>query len=129
MDAVIYTRSARPNRRAHEEQREACERLIAELGYEVIEEFHDVGTVRPGLDQLLATVRDGKASVVVAAGLDRLGRTFDTFTHIMETLNEADVPLYIVGQGRVNLPTTPELGIMRALAEYEAEHAEDDITH
>ncbi|UWF78379.1 MULTISPECIES: recombinase family protein [Microbacterium] len=128
MGAVIYTRSARPNRRSHEEQMEACERLIAELGYEVIEQFHDVGKARPGLDQLLATVRDGKASAVVAAGLDRLGRTFDTITHIMKTLNEVDVRLYIVGHGQVNLPTTPEFGIMRALAEYEAEHVEDDIT-
>lgn len=30
---------------------------------------------------------------------------------------------------RVSLPTRPALGIMLAIAEYEAEHAEDDITH
>jgi len=38
------------------------------------------------------------------------------------------VPLYVVGRGRVNLPTTPELGIMLAIAEYEAEHSEEDFT-
>jgi len=128
MDAVIYTRSARPSHRAHEKQREACERLAAELGYEVISEFYDVDRARPALDQLLATVRDGKTSAVLVASVDRLGRTFDTFAHVMETLDDADVPLYVVGQGRVN-PTTPALGIMRAIAEYEAEQAEDDITY
>ncbi|MBF9336925.1 recombinase family protein [Microbacterium lacticum] len=129
MDAVTYTRTAVPNPAAHERQREACERLAAELGYEVIGEFHDVDRARPALDQLLATVRDRKTSAVLVAGLDRLGRTFDTFAHVMETLDDADVPLYVVGQGRVNLPTTPTLGIMRAIAEYEAEHAGDDITY
>ena len=81
------------------------------------------------VDQLLATVRDGETSAVLVASLDRLGRTFDTFAHVMETLDDADVPLYFVGQGRVTLPTTPALGIMRAIAEYEAEHTEDDITY
>ncbi|GAA1531756.1 hypothetical protein HD600_002092 [Microbacterium ginsengiterrae] len=38
------------------------------------------------------------------------------------------MPLYVVGRGRVNLPTTPELGIMLAIAEYEAEHSEEGFT-
>jgi len=46
----------------------------------------------------------------------------------IEALDEADVPLYVVGQGRVSLPATPELGIMLAIAEYEAEHSEEDFT-
>lgn len=129
MRAAIYTRTAAPNPAAHERQREDCERLAAELGYEVVGEFHDVGTTRPGLDQLLATIRDREASAVVVADLDRLGRTLDAFAQVMATLDDAGVPLYVVGQGRVNLPTTPALGIMRAIAEYEAEQAEDDITH
>lgn len=44
-------------------------------------------------------------------------------------MDDAGVPPYVVGEGRVNLPTTPALGIMRAIAPYEAEHAKDDITH
>ena len=47
---------------------------------------------------------------------------------IIEALDEADVPLYVVGQGRVSLPATPELGIMLAIAEYEAKHSEEDFT-
>lgn len=129
MRAAIYTSTAVPNPAAHERQREACERLAAELGYEVVDEFHDVGTTRPGLDQLLATIRECEASAVVVADLDRLGRTLDAFAQIMATLDDAGVPLYVVGQGRVSLPTRPALGIMLAIAEYEAEHAEDDITH
>ena len=48
---------------------------------------------------------------------------------LLAPLDDAGMPLYVVGQGRVSLPTTPALGIMRAIAAYEAEHAEDDITH
>lgn len=44
-------------------------------------------------------------------------------------MDDAGVPLYVVGQGRVSLPTRPALGIVRVIAEYQAEHAEDDITH
>jgi len=129
MDAVIYTRSAQPNQRAHEEQREACERMAAEFGYEVTSEFQDFGRARPGLDQLLATVRDGKTSAVLVADLYRLGRTLDVFAQIMETLDEAGVALYVVGQRRVTLLPRPVLGIVRAIAEFEAERADGDITY
>ncbi|MFT3889033.1 MAG: recombinase family protein [Arachnia sp.] len=135
MDAVIYTRSARPNPQAFEAQREACERMAAEFGYEVVSEFHDVGRTRPGLDQLLATVRDGMVSAVLVADIYRLGRTLNGFAQVIETLDEAGVPLYVVGEGRVTIPQRPALGIMRAIAEFEAEHAEeeqraeDDITY
>ena len=47
----------------------------------------------------------------------------------MAILDYTGVPLYVVGQGRVSLPTRPALGIMPAIAKYEAEHAESDITH
>lgn len=135
MDAVIYTHSARPNPQAFEAQREACERMAAEFGYEVVSEFHDVGRTRPGLDQLLATVRDGMVSAVLVADIYRLGRTLDAFAQVMETLDEAGVPLFVVGEGRVTIPQRPVLGIMRAIAEFEAEQAEeerraeDDITY
>lgn len=122
MRAAIYTRTAVPSPAAHERQREACERLAAELGYEVVGEFHDAGTTRPGLDQLLATIRDREASAVVVADLDRLGRTLDAFAQVMATMDDAGVPLYIVGQGRVSLPMRPALGIMRAIAEYECRY-------
>ncbi len=46
----------------------------------------------------------------------------------MEALDEVGVPLYVFGQGRVTFPTTPELGIMLAIAEYEAEHSAEDFT-
>lgn len=135
MDAVVYTRSARPNPQAFEAQREACERMAAEFGYEVVSEFHDVGRTRPGLDQLLATVRDGMVSAVLVADIYRLSRTLDAFAQVMETLDEAGVPLYVVGEGRVTIPQRPVLGIMRAITDFEAEQAEeerraeDDITY
>lgn len=120
MDAVIYTRSAQPNRRAHEEQREACQRFAAEHGYEVIEEFHDIGRARPGLDQLLATIRDGKPSAVIVADVFRLGRTYAAFTQVMEALDDASAPLYVVGEGWAGLPARQVVGIMRAVAEFDA---------
>lgn len=128
MGAVIYTRSARPNRATHAHQQAACHRLAAELGYEVSGEFHDNGRTRPALDQALATIRDGQASALIVADLYRLSRSSTEFARIIEALDEADVPLYVVGQGRVSLPATPELGIMLAIAEYEAEHSEEDFT-
>lgn len=39
----------------------------------------------------------------------------------METLDEAGVPFYAVGEGRVTIPQRLVLGIMRAIAEFEAE--------
>lgn len=128
MGAVIYTRSARPNHAAHAHQRVACHRLAAELGYEVNGEFHDDGQAQPALDQALATIRDGQASALVVADLYRLSRSTHAFAGIVETLDEVGVPLYVVGQGHVSLPTTPELGIMLAISEYEAEHSAEDFT-
>ena len=128
MGAVIYTRSARPNWATHAHQRAACQCLAAELGYEVSGEFHDNGRTRPALDQALATIRDGQASALIVADLYRLSRPSTEFARIIEALDEADVPLYVVGQGRVSLPATPELGIMLAIAEYEAKHSEEDFT-
>ena len=108
--------------------RRRVETLAAELGYEVSGEFHDNGRTRPALDQALATIRDGQASALIVADLYRLSRPSTEFARIIEALDEADVPLYVVGQGRVSLPATPELGIMLAIAEYEAKHSEEDFT-
>lgn len=128
MNAVIYTRCATPNRQSHEDQRKACERLADELGYKVVQEFHDKGRSRPGLDQLLAAIRDHKASAVIVADLYRIARTIGAFAQVMETLDSAAVPLYVVGQGQLDLTAPPVLGLMTAIAEYEAEHTEGDIT-
>ena len=76
----------------------------------------------------VATIRDGQASALIVADLYRLSRPSTEFARIIEALDEADVPLYVVGQGRVSLPATPELGIMLAIAEYEAKHSEEDFT-
>lgn len=125
---MIYTRCTTPNRQSHEDQRKACERLADELGYKVVQEFHAEGRTRPGLDQLLAMIHDRKASAVIVADLYRLIRTIGWFAQVVETLDSAAVPLHVVGQGQVNLPAPPMLGLMTAIAEYEAEHTEDDLT-
>ena len=70
----------------------------------------------------------GQASALIVADLYRLSRSSTEFARIIEALDEADAPLYVVGQGRVSLPAAPELGIMLAIAEYEAEHSEEDFT-
>ena len=128
MGVVIYTRSARPNRETHAHQRAVCQRLAAEFGYEVSGEFHDNGRTRPALDQALATIRDGQAAALVVADLYRLSRSSTEFARIIEVLDEAGVPLYVVRHGRVSLPATPELGIMLAIAEYEAANSSGDFT-
>lgn len=128
MGAAMYTRDARPNHAARDVQTAACERLAAELGYEVVTEFHDEGRERPALDQLLTTVREGQVSALLVADFSRLSRSPKEFASIMTTLDEAGVPLYVEGHGQVNLPTTPALGTMLAIAEYESEGAEVEFT-
>lgn len=117
MGAVIYTRSAHPNRATHAHQQAACQRLAAELGYEVSSEFRDNSQTPPALDQALATIRDEQASALVVNDLHRLSRSSCEFAQIIEALNEVDVPLYVVGQGRVSLPAAPVLSIMLAITE------------
>jgi DNA invertase Pin-like site-specific DNA recombinase len=74
-------------------------------------------------------------AAVLVADIYRLGRTLDAFAQVMEMLDDAGVPLYVVGEGRVTIPQRPALDIMRAIAEFEAEQAEeerrteDDITY
>lgn len=125
---MIYTRIAQPDHAARAHQRADCLRLAAELGYKVSGEFHDHGHALPALDQALAAIRDGQVSALVVTDLYRLSRSSQAFARVVRTLDEACVPLYVVGQCRVSVPTTPELGVMLAIAEYEAEHSEEDST-
>ncbi len=118
MDAVIYTRSARPSPERFEMQRAVCRRMAAEYGFEVAGEFHDNGSPGWGLAQLLATVRGGEVSAVVVADFNRFGRALDAFTRVMETLDEADVPLYVVGHGRLAADMRAALDIPREVVEH-----------
>lgn len=116
MGAATYTRNARPNHDAHEAQAAACKRLAAELGYDAVTEFHDEGRERPVLEQPLAAVREGPVSALLVADFFRLSRSAKEFANTMTTLDEASVPLYVEGHGRVSLPVTPALGMMLAIA-------------
>jgi DNA invertase Pin-like site-specific DNA recombinase len=118
MDAVIYTRSARPSPELVEMQRAVCRRMAAGHGFEVAGEFHDDGPPGLGLAQLLATVRGGEVSAVVVADFNRFGRALDAFARVMGTLDEAEVPLYVVGHGRMAADMRAVLDIPREFVEY-----------
>jgi DNA invertase Pin-like site-specific DNA recombinase len=90
MDAVIYTRSARPSPELVEVQRAVCRRMASENGFEVTGEFHDDGLPGPGLAQLLAAIRGGEVSAVIVADFNRFGRALDAFTRVMATLDEVN---------------------------------------
>jgi DNA invertase Pin-like site-specific DNA recombinase len=118
MDAAIYTRNARPSPELFEMQRGVCRRMAAEYGFEVAGEFHDDGLPGPGLAQLLATVRGGEVSVVVVADFNRFGRALDAFARVMETLDDADVPLYVAGHDRLTADMRAALDIPSEVVEH-----------
>ena len=109
-------------------QREVCRRLVSGRGWALAGEYVDRGVSgarwsRPGLDRLLDDVRAGVVSVVVVAGLDRLGRSV---RHLLSLLGEWDD----VGVGFVSVAegfdsTAPEgrllRGVLGAFAEFERE--------
>ena len=66
-------------------------------------------------------------SRVILAGRTGQVRTALGAVPVMAALNDAGVTVYVVGHGEARASESPVLGIMRAIADYEDEHA-DDIT-
>lgn len=125
MCAAIYTRNADRNSASHERQGEDCQKLAAESVFDITHDYHDEGRARFALERLMTDVREHRVLALVVASLERLGRTFESFTHVAEALNDAEVPLYLVGHRRVDVPMPPELSLMQAIADDEAEHIEN----
>lgn len=117
MKVVVYTRCAIPNSVEHEWQRESCQALAAELGYDIARCYHDEGRSRPTLDELMMDVAVGAVSVLLVARFDRLSRSHTESSHISEALLEACVDVYAanIGTHPLNSPSTFLIQIRAAM--------------
>lgn len=113
-------------------QREACARYAAAQGWSVVDEqFEDMGFSgatmdRPGIQRLLAYLREHGAERILVHRLDRLSRRVGDCVELFEEFRRHQADLVIV--------TAPELGhaaqdhfllkIMASFAEFEREMIE-----
>lgn len=100
MRAVIYTRLSRDTEASTsiERQKQACQRVCEERGWEVVYTAEDVdvsatkrGIDRPGLDAVRALY--GEIDAVVYFKVDRLARSLSDFTRLMDEAEKAGVAL------------------------------------
>ncbi len=110
MNALIYLRVSTKEQAAKDEtaegysipaQREACLRLVAEEGWDLIDEFIDAGesarsSDRPSLKAMLRRVAEGDVGAVVVHKIDRLARNIEDHVAIRAALRKAGVQLVSV---------------------------------
>lgn len=120
--AAIYARYSTDLQRdaSIEDQVRSCRALLAREGIDNFDTFADraasgASMVRPGLQALLAAVREGRVEIVVAEGLDRLSRDQADVADIAKRLNYAGVRLLTVQEGEVNELHIGLKGTMNAL--------------
>jgi DNA invertase Pin-like site-specific DNA recombinase len=107
-------------------QKESIERYCQAHGHELMaieEESESAIKTRPVFQRVKAFVLDGKADGLIAAKLDRLGRSVRDLANIAEELRRCGKQLISVGD---NLDTSSPNGkllfhILSAIAEYERE--------
>jgi DNA invertase Pin-like site-specific DNA recombinase len=113
-------------------QREACEAYIrsqAGEGWKPVKARYDDGGLsggnldRPGLQQLLADIEDGKVDTVVVYKVDRLTRSLADFAKIVDVLDAHDVSFVSVTQ---QFNTTTSMGrltlnMLLSFAQFERE--------
>lgn len=94
MTAVVYLRSACPNLASIRSQRERCEELAREHGFELTDVYTDVGPRRLALQALTDDVAEKRFAAVFVSDLSRLGRTNADFTRTAKVLRDAGCSLY-----------------------------------
>ncbi|MEV1094791.1 recombinase family protein [Streptomyces sp. NPDC049952] len=132
-NAVIYCRISRDREGAGlgvARQREDCEALAAQLGLNVVEVYEDndlsaySGKPRPGYQQMLADLRDGRAGTVLAWHTDRLHRSPAELEEYIDVCEPARIETRTVKAGHLDLTTATGRMIARQLgvqARYEVE--------
>lgn len=110
-----------------ERQQEACEKLAADRGLDVVATFMDnnrsaMKGKRPAYEQLCEAVTAGEVDVVLVLRTDRLYRQLKELTSLMEVLR--DTPVYSVKSGDVDLSNADgrlRANIMGSVAQHESE--------
>jgi DNA invertase Pin-like site-specific DNA recombinase len=88
--------------------------LAARRGFEVVQEYTDVGVSgskarRKGLDAMLADAHRRKFSIVLVAAFDRVARSVKHFLTVMDELNDLGIEFI---SARENIDTSGAMGRM-----------------
>ena len=110
--AAIYARVSTPDQ-CVDNQLFQLRELAARRGYEVVQEYTDIGSGskarRAGLDAQLADAHRRKFSIVLVAAFDRVARSVKHFLTVVDELNDLGVEFV---SARENIDTTGAMGRM-----------------
>ncbi len=110
--AAIYARVSTPDQHI-ETQLYQLRELAARRGFEVVQEYTDIGSGsksrRAGLDALLADAHRRKFSIVLVAAFDRVARSVKHFLTVVDELNDLGVEFV---SARENIDTSGAMGRM-----------------
>jgi DNA invertase Pin-like site-specific DNA recombinase len=111
--AAIYARVSTPDQHI-ETQLYQLRELAARRGFEVVQEYTDVGVSgskarRGGLDALLADAQRRKFSIVLIAAFDRVARSVKHFLTVVDELNDLGIEFV---SARENIDTSGAMGRM-----------------
>lgn len=132
--AVIYCRISRDREGAGlgvDRQLADCQELAERLGWPIVATLTDndmsaySGKPRPGYKRLLAMLRAGEASAVVAWHTDRLHRSPRELEEFVDICESRDVAVHTVKAGPLDLSSPSGRMVARqlgAVARYETEH-------
>ena len=116
---IIYLRSAAPNEKEIDRQKEACMQLvdqnstiIATIKEDGISGIADI-SMRPGLAQALEMCETRMAEVLICHRLDRLSRDPDELLRLLDRLQRAGVNVITVTEG--NIFTQPKYLVLREM--------------
>lgn len=132
--AAIYCRISQDRTGAGlgvDRQREDCEKLAENRGWEVVEVYVDndvsaySGKKRPGYEKMLADLDQGAATIVVAWHTDRLHRSPTELEKYIDLSERRGVSTHTVQAGELDLSTPTgrmTARILGAVARQESEH-------
>ena len=110
--AVIYARVSTPEQ-CLENQLYDLREMASRRGYEVVNEYTDVGsgtkTRRAGLDALLADAHRRRFDIVLVAAFDRVARSVKHFLTVVDELHDLGIEFV---SARENIDTSGAMGRM-----------------
>ena len=111
--AAIYARVSTPDQHV-ENQLYQLRELAARRGFEVVQEYTDIGVSgskarRGGLDALLADAHRRRFSIVLVAAFDRVARSVKHFLTVVDELNDLGIEFV---SARENIDTSGAMGRM-----------------
>lgn len=82
--------------------------LAARRGFEIVQEYMDVGVSgskarRRGLDTMLADAHRHKFSKILVAGFDRVARSVKHFLRVIDELNDLGIELFRLAKTLIRL--------------------------